>query len=215
MYSQNLFEVTVPVEWSGQSQLLAVLPVHPDSKEGQQVESLFHQTLQTTQLVSMRRIQNLWLWNRYSHCQDRMLLKGLESATGKTLFHGTTSTPPDQIYGSEHGFDFRVASPTALWGTGVYFATTARYSHAYAYTVPGTGHKQLIVAKVLTGVSCDWPQDTTLTRPPPKPIDAMPGKVRFSVDLYDSVHGQTSNSDIYVIYEHEKAYPAYLITYSV
>ena len=32
-------------------------------------------------------------------------------------------------------------------------------------------------------------------------------------ERYDTVQATTRRSDIYVVYDHEKAYPAYLITY--
>ena len=88
--------------------------------------------------------------------------------------------------------------------------TFARYSDKYAYKIPGTEHILLLVAMVLTGVSCPWPADRTLTKPPPKPANATTS-INFCNECYDSVHGQTS---IYVIYDHEKAYPAYVITYT-
>ena len=37
----------------------------------------------------------------------------------------------------------------------------------------------------------------------------------FADERYDSVHGKSRGSDIYVVYDHDKAYPAYLITYSL
>lgn len=145
-----------------------------------------------------------------------MLLKGPDAAVEMDLFHGTSSTPPNQVYLSEYGFDFRLSSSTARWGAGAYFASTVSYSNKYAYAVPHTQHRQVILAKVLTGASCTWPHDRTLTKPPPKPVVRQPeGKVQFSTNFYDSVHGYTSDTDIYVIYEHEKAYPAYVITYTL
>lgn len=216
LYIQKLFHVPVPTLWCHQDKLITVLSVKSNSEEFQGVLSRLRRTIPSVQLINLERIQNLWLWDRYSHSRELMLLKSPEAATERELFHGTRATPPNQVYQSECGFDFRLASPTARWGAGMYFASSAMYSHAFAYSIPNTSHRQMILAKVLTGASCTLPPDNRLRRPPPKPADRRStGRVQFSTDLYDSVHGQSSNSDIYVVYEHDKAYPAYVITYSV
>ena len=197
-----------------QAEVITVQPVCAEGKECKKVLSLVHQTLPTAQIIQLQRIQNLWLWEKYNHCQDRMLLKSPESAAEQDLFHGTSATPPDQLYQSEHGFDFRLSSLSARWGTESYFTTCAKYSDKYAYRIPDTTHKQLLLVKVLTGQSCTWPQERALIRPPPKPADAVSGSMKLYNECYDSVHDRISHSDIYVIYDHEKAYPAYVITYT-
>ena len=112
------------------------------------------------------------------------------SCNGKRVISWYKVHPPNQLYQSECGFDFRLSSPTARWGAGTYFAASAMYSHAYAYTVPNTSHQQMILAKVLTGASCTLPPDGTLKRPPPKPADSRPaGRVQFLTAFYDSVMG--------------------------
>ncbi len=86
-----------------------------------------------------------------------------------------------------------------MWGEGTYFAVNANYSASrYAYS-HSTG-KQLILAFVLTGEAyhCPPSRGNLITNHPPA--------------NYDSVSGNTDGSDIYVIYDHEKTYPAYLIT---
>lgn len=212
MYNvQSLFHVPVPTEWDVQTEVVVVQPVCCESKECKDVLSLIHQTLPAAQLIQLDRIQNLWLWEKYNHCRDRMFLKNPESAVEKDLFHGTSVVPPDQVYLSEHGFDFRLSSRKARWGTGTYFTTCAKYSDKYSHKIPGTTRKQLLLAKVLTGQSCVRPQERTLTRPPPKPTTQTSSLLS---ECYDSVQGMISGSDIYVIYDHEKAYPAYTITYT-
>ena len=124
----------------------------------------------------------------------------------KLLFHGTRGVPPEQIYKSEKGFDFRFANK-GLWGEGTYFAVNASYSNGYAYQDGQT--KQVFLALVQTGESCNCQQDQSLKQPPPKPR----GNDVFEGERYDSVTGTTNGSQIYVIYDHDKAYPAYIITY--
>lgn len=60
----------------------------------------------TGNLIRLDRIQNLWLWKKYTHCRERMLLKNPEAATEQELFHGARALPPDQLYRSEHGLTF-------------------------------------------------------------------------------------------------------------
>ena len=95
-----------------------------------------------------------------------------------------------------------------MWGTGTYFAVKAKYSDAnYAYH--SSVGKQLILAKVLTGETYRSPPNQELKKPPVKNHSAE----MFVNELYDSVSGNTNDSDIFVIYDHDKAYPEYLITY--
>ena len=63
------------------------------------------------------------------------------------------------------------------------------------------------MASVLTGDSC-WMsrEDKTLTMPPLKPR---------SREQYDSVSAcHSAGSNIFVVYEHDMAYPEYLISYN-
>jgi len=49
------------------------------------------------------------------------------------LWHGTRTTDPRIISGSEEGFDMRFAN-AGMWGTGNYFAVNASYSNnGYAF----------------------------------------------------------------------------------
>jgi len=208
---QSLFQIPVPTEWDAQTEIIATHPVCIESKECQRLVSLVHQTLPLANIISIDRIQNLWLWDKYTHCKAKMLMKSQEAATEQDLFHGTRAVPPEQLDQNEHGFDFRLASRRARWGAGSYFTPCASYSDRYAYRIPGTVNKQVLITKVLIGVSCLWPEDNTVTKPPPKPANAM-SSLNFCNECYESIHGQTTNTDIYIIYDHEKAYPAYVVT---
>ena len=121
----------------------------------------------------------------------------------KMLFHGTGSTQPRNIYRSEHGFDFRFSRETCLWGKGAYFAEKASYS-AGSYCWREGNYSQILVAYVLTGHSAETRQDSRLTMPPLK---------LSSEERYDSVHGVTGSTTIYIVYDHDKSYPAYLVTF--
>ena len=62
----------------------------------------------------------------------------------------------------------------------------------------------------LSGYSIQIPQDPRLRVPPIKEQ-----KVSGEIVRYDSVQGLSGASLIHIVYELDKAYPAYLITYSV
>eukprot|EP00345_Euplotes_harpa_P008003 CAMPEP_0168351728 /NCGR_PEP_ID=MMETSP0213-20121227/22076_1 /TAXON_ID=151035 /ORGANISM="Euplotes harpa, Strain FSP1.4" /LENGTH=60 /DNA_ID=CAMNT_0008362699 /DNA_START=1 /DNA_END=183 /DNA_ORIENTATION=- len=56
-----------------------------------------------------------------------------------------------------------------MWGNGIYFADTAKYSHRYSYTDPldsKDGIHQMFIARVLTGVSYKSEPDNKLRYPP-------------------------------------------------
>ena len=197
-----------PEYWAPQSEKVVLISISQSSPEWKKVIPLMHQTLPKAQVMMLQRIQNVWLWDRYAFAKKRMSEKNGESFVNeKYLFHGTGSTSPEKIYRSEKGFDFRFSSDDNLWGAGTYFAVNASYSERYVYR---SGQKQvMIVATVLTGEACTFnKQDRALKKPPLKQQDR-----KFEGDLYDSVKGHSNGSDIFVIYDHEKAYPAYLITY--
>ena len=204
--------VEVPRHWDPQTEKVVLKPVSSGSKEWNDISSRVHKTLPSAQVVSVERIQNQWLWEKYHFSKQRMSEKYEGIVNEKDLFHGTGSTPPEKIFKSEQGFDFRFCS-RGMWGTGTYFAVNASYSNNYAYTTGA--RKQMIFAKVLTGETCQCNPDSSLKKPPVKPRSKLSSsRNTFEDELYDSVKGHTNGSDIFVIYDHEKAYPAYLITYT-
>ena len=205
--------VEVPRHWDPQTEKVVLKPVSSGSKEWNAISSRVRKTLPSAQVVSVERIQNQWLWEKYHFSKQRMSEKYEGIVNEKDLFHGTSSTPPEKIFKSEQGFDFRFCS-RGVWGTGTYFAVNASYSNNYAYTTGAK--KQMILAKVLTGETCQCNPDSSLKKPPVKSRSKLGGsRNTFEDELYDSVKGHTNGSDIFVIYDHEKAYPAYLITYII
>ena len=199
--------------WEAQTEKIELKLVKTGCSEWKRIQSCMLKTLPSAQIVKLERIQNQWLLEKYTFSKQRMTEKNKGDVNEKELFHGTKKTPPEKIFKSEHGFDFRFSSQ-GMWGEGTYFAVNAQYSDRYAYSVGD--NKRMILAKVLTGETCRCQPDGNLKKPPVKPSQPRPdsssGEV-FEDERYDSVSGNTSGSDIFVIYDHEKAYPAYLITY--
>lgn len=187
-----------PGNWEPQKEDKVMVPVEKESSEWKHVHSLMEKTIPSVQLVKLERVQNVDLWRRFHFFRSRMEANK-EELNEKDLFHGTRTVVPTEIINDKRGFDFRCARD-GMWGAGIYFAVKASYSDKnYAYKVPGESCKQLLLARVLTGKSKDLAPDRTLRKPPAE---------------YDTVTGTTNGSRVYVVYDHEKAYPAYLITYT-
>ena len=204
--------VELPKFWEPQSEEICKNVVKRGSDEWNEEVTRIHKTLGNVTVVKLERIQNKWLWGRYSFAKKRMSIKNKVHVNEKHLFHGTRSTLPEKVYKSEKGVDFR-HSKEGLWGMGSYFAVNASYSDRYAYTARGgaTGEKQMFICKVLTGDSFNATgSDHTLRQPPLKPVSTHGS---FEEERYDSVNGYTNGSYVYVVYDHEKVYPAYLVTY--
>ena len=201
--------LTIPRQWKPEQKSDAeTVPVPCKGEEWNELESLLHQSLPSVKLLEIVRIQNLTLWRRYSFFRSLMSRKNHGQVNEKLLFHGSRATDPKTIISSEKGFDFRYGSDECLWGKGTYFAVKAQYCDGKFAFRTREGTKQVFVARVLTGISAHMPQPNRTLREPPK-------KPHFTTDNYDSVNGVAGStpSQVYVIYDHDKAYPAYLLTY--
>ncbi|XP_019854829.1 PREDICTED: uncharacterized protein LOC109583797 [Amphimedon queenslandica] len=194
-------EEEVPPEWAPQENDVEVFQVHRGTEEWNFVQRKWSETMLVS-LKRIERIQNKWLWRHYCLCRERIKSKNRGMENEKWLFHGTRETRPQEVYNSEKGCDFRFSS-SGMWGNGSYFADKASYSDDYKYQ--SSLGKQMFLVRVLTGDAIEL-QPQKLKMPPPKnPADKT---VR-----YDSVKGFTKKTNIYIVYEHDKSYPAYLITY--
>ena len=193
--------------WESQSKDTELKSVTRHSEEWKYIQKKVNETLPNSSVSEIQRIQSKWLWSKYAFCRQRMKIKNGDSNVNEALlFHGPRQTTPETIYTSEYGFDFRFGS-SGMWGKGAYFAGNASYSNDYAYNLPHPyGTKQMFLAYVLTGISVEHPVDSNLDKPPLKPSSTQ--------ERYDSVKGNTGSSEIYVVYDHDKSYPAYLVTYT-
>jgi hypothetical protein len=201
--------MALPKYWEIQHDKVTLKSVSRGSEEWAEIEKMIHVSLPSAKIQTLQRIQNQWLWEKYNFSKERMHEQNNGVINEKRLFHGTSSTPPEKIFRSSQGFDFRYCT-RGMWGTGTYFAVNASYSDNYAFN--SAGSKQLILAKVLTGETYRSSPDSSLKKPPVKKHAQTSGT--FVDELYDSVSGHANGSDIFIIYDHEKAYPDYLITYT-
>mmetsp|Transcript_21735 Transcript_21735/g.24593 ORF Transcript_21735/g.24593 Transcript_21735/m.24593 type:complete len:362 (-) Transcript_21735:45-1130(-) len=200
--------LAVPSSWkSGDQNQIWSLGSH--HVEYGRIVAAFEKTLPGATVKKIEIIQNKHLWMRYSLLGRHMAARyDNKKRMTYPLYHGTSSTDPKVIWNSDEGFDSRCSSK-GLWGEGIYFASTAKYSNSYAYTLP-SGEKQMFLADVLIGDSVTHKQDSTLRKPPVKPKTLQ----KSEDEHYDSVNGVTGGTKVFIIYKNEQVYPRCLITYT-
>ena len=200
-----------PSHWQVQTEDIELFKVQAGSPEWTGVVDLMKETIPNVVICKINRIQNRKLWDKYALEEKQMSERNNGEVNERYLFHGTRHTDPLTVIKSVRGIDFRYSrrDHQLLWGTGAYFAVNASYSDRYCFFDQRLGDKQLLLVQVLTGKSYNYgdKNDPYLTKPPPLS--------QGSVELYDTVTGYTKGSYVYVVYDHDRAYPAYLINYTV
>eukprot|EP00347_Sterkiella_histriomuscorum_P007801 403347509 len=160
-----------------------------------------------TDVVKIEKIFNKSLYERFTteikFMKQKYPEKEFEDML-QHLFHGSRNVDPSLIYDSSIGFDFRLSGDGCLYGRGAYFAKHSGYSDNYRFMIHSTSECQIFVALVLTG------NFVTLNKNDPN-LKAPPYKPGSQTERYDSVHN--GQLDHFIVYDHYRAYPGYLITY--
>uniref|UniRef100_A0A4W6C2L5 Poly [ADP-ribose] polymerase n=1 Tax=Lates calcarifer TaxID=8187 RepID=A0A4W6C2L5_LATCA len=165
-------------------------------------------------IVSIRRIQNLDLWEMYCRKKKQLMrIQGVEEIQERRLFHGTDSKNVDSI--CKYNFDVRLAGQHGhSYGKGVYFAKHASYADKYStsstdpFSLYGglTGSvfrdtKIIFLARVMVGKS-------TLGKSHyKKPDDGS------SENSHNSCVDNIKHPNMFVIFDPNQIYPEYLIQY--
>lgn len=190
-----------------------LIPVH-DGTTIRPITDLMKKTLPNIRISKIEEVQNVPQLEKYNLEMAHMRQRNAGELNEKYLFHGTRFTSPKDVALSQKGFDFRYGNgANNMWGSGAYFAVNASYSDKnYAHRPDGSTTKQLILARVLTGKSYSYGTHAKrdLTKPPYLPGSSTSG----GLQLYDTVNGETNGSTVYIVYDHDKSYPAYIITYN-
>ena len=213
------FNALCPEEWEEHSegQTLRLVQLDRESEEWDHVEKKVTHTMPFAVICKITRIQNKWLWSKYAFERQRMMKKNNGVINELELFHGTRRNSPQNIHASETGFDMRYSKIGGNWGQANYFAEQASYTDNYAH-VTSDKKKEIFLVKVLTGHSYIMTEfDRSLRKPPRK------SRLSSEDDLqplhYDTVSGYVGTiannfcSKVYMTYDNDKAYPAYLIQY--
>ena len=208
--SQPLMCFDPPPLWVPQTEKCIFCEVPQGSAEWTFILAQARVSMPSISLISVERIQNTVLWERYCLEEKHMRTRNLGETNQKFLFHGTSQTNPYKIAEGDFGVDFRYSKwnrPTLLWGTGAYFADKLKYSDDYAFKLFG-GRKKVMLVGVLTGKSCYFgsQKQADLTKPPS--YDSPTGARE-----YDTVSGKIHDTIVYTVYDHCKACPAYIVTY--
>jgi len=190
------------------------LQLVPLARETQEFLSIYRQFISTQRanIIKIEKVYNHRLKSLYDLELQQIKQKNNNDPSiqyVKLLFHGTSKTEPDQIYNGEKGFMMQFAAE-GMWGRGTYFAEKSSYSHAYAF-VQGN-MRQMFLTEVIVGDSYYCASDRSLRVPPEK--KNRRSAVGLAVERYDSVSGETGGSKVYIVYDNNKAYPTYLISYN-
>ena len=182
---------------------IKLVNVKRNSTEWVLVQNKFRQTLTVEQIINIQCIRNTSI-ERYYKLEKENFQKRGKPLNEVLLWHGSRKTDPKLIYqGDKHAFDIRFANE-GWWGYGYYFAQNANYSTNYAHRL-ANGQKQMFLCNVILGESVEMKPDNTLKIPP---IKDQTNNLR-----YDSVKGDQYGQAIYIIYDNNRIYPTYLITY--
>ena len=191
-----------------QEKIVETFLVSPQSTEFAVMAEKFFKTMPNAEIMSIERIQNCELWRKYSD-RAQQIREEPQNCQEKLLFHGTRNTDPKEIYQGDSSFDTGF-SQQGMWGRGNYFAVNASYSNTYAHTNHQTNMRKLLVAYVLTGLSHYSNPNRSLTKPPYRSEQVDATNIRRR---YHSVNGVSGGTTIYITYDNNLAYPAYVITY--
>ena len=128
-----LVRIGCPDTWERQSNDFHLSTVGTTTVEYKDIQTRFDRTMPGFKIKKIERIQRFYLWHEYQLAKHRMAMKNEGEVNEMELFHGTNQTDPSQIYKSPVGFDIKYADSRGLWGTAIYFARKASYSHKYCY----------------------------------------------------------------------------------
>ena len=199
-----------PPDWELDGSPLILREVRNTSEEFRKVLHQMRESIPGVKIVTLQRIQNEWLWTKFSQHREMIREKNQGNLSEKNLFHGTRNTDPSLIYDGEEGFDMRYCEQ-GMWGRGNYFAANALYSHAYSHPTRDR-MSQMFLARVVVGETFTCQPDSSLRMPP---VKTSLSSSMFKNERYDSVSGITKGTQVYIIYDNLKAYPLYLVTYRV
>ncbi|KAL7638080.1 UNVERIFIED_CONTAM: hypothetical protein RMT77_011705 [Armadillidium vulgare] len=178
--------------------------VAPQSPEYLYFKRMVEKSL-SVQNFTLERIENIYLWKTYQIKKAQMLASHTNNTTSlneQYLFHGTSKSVIDKI--CEQNLDWRLYGTNVgnVYGKGTYFSSSAAVSNSYAAN-DEHGFKWMLIILVLVGKACVG--DSTFVIPPVNPST----KTRF-----DSTVESAVNPCIFVKYNLDDYYPAYIVKYS-
>ncbi|XP_063301446.1 protein mono-ADP-ribosyltransferase PARP11 isoform X1 [Pelobates fuscus] len=214
--------IPLPPHWEhvNNAEPYQLIPLVKVSNEYKEVADLFGNSMDSSRIKTILRIQNLDLWEFY--CRKKAQLKkkkGVSHINEEMLFHGTGTEFVEAI--CIHNFDWRVnGMHGTVYGKGTYFARYASLSSQYCRNggkhgntlkahgmniqqISSWAKKSMFLARVLVGDHATG--DPKYIRPP-----SRDGSL---INLYDSCVDNPFSPLIYVIFDSNQIYPEYLIQF--
>ncbi|XP_053389479.1 protein mono-ADP-ribosyltransferase PARP14-like [Mercenaria mercenaria] len=201
---QDAFEP--PALWADMLGNLRVVSVPATSQEYQNVSQKFVSSAGAGfTVIKVERVQNKTLWAQYRAKKKQLDDQNPPNTKNeRLLWHGTAMEIVDNI--NAYGFNRSYCDKNAtMFGNGVYFAVSARYSCTNTYPRPDpSGVKRVYYCRVLTGEFTQGKQGMRVT-----PNKGGAG----STALYDSVVNRPGSPGMFIIFHDTQAYPEYLISF--
>ena len=155
----------------------------------------------------MKRVENEHQWLRFTQSKERFIALNQES-NEIVAYYGTSDTNLSLIHTGIEGLDFRMSS-TVPWGRGNYFAEDVTMTNRFAFKIPGSNYRQIIIFKIITGKMVELDMDRSLTLAP-----FIPAKLAsYPNERYNAVTGLDYRGRVFVLYSNEGIYPQYVVTY--
>lgn len=168
------------------------------------VKKMFTKTVASSSHFVVERVENKHLWQAYQlkklQMQSAFKQNG-ESLNEQYLFHGTCEAVLDKI--CSDNFDWRLYGSNVgnIFGRGTYFARDASLANSYAKTSE-SNYKFMFIALVLVGTAVVGESDMPLP-----PLDPKTNR------RFDTTVNTERNPSIFVKYNLDEYYPAYLVKY--
>lgn len=182
--------------------------VLPGTEEYNKVTQQFlHQPLLS--VYSVKRIQNIEFLKRYTLEKKLILsIRGRDfNLNEHRLFHTSTANPDDIC---EQGLDNRLSRSGGSFGAGIYFSDDVLKCHCYWRH--SFQPALMFQCRVILGDVKEYPRgirDVSLRREPEK-VGRNPGEQR----TYDSVKGNITGRNEFVVYNTYRVMPEYMIEYT-
>ncbi|XP_064079320.1 protein mono-ADP-ribosyltransferase PARP12-like isoform X2 [Macrobrachium nipponense] len=194
---------SLPSHWSpmaaNQTHLLVTLDA--DSNEYQEVATRIRLTLPTAFIVSVKRLQNPYLWRLLQFKKEELSRRYDENQLNmQKLFHGVNPSDTEVI--CTENFDWRRSDTSNQeFGQGTYFFNSAAVGRTHCKP-DEFGRIHMFLAQVVIGMVTEG--DPSYTRPPPNPNTGF---------LYDTTVDNIIAPTVFVKYEKGEYYPEYIIEF--
>ncbi len=191
--------VSLPPFWDDSASDDA-LPVVRGSPEWQHVENRFKRGFSCI-VNKIERVQKTKLWKAYDMQRKLIADENNGDVNERELIHGTSGKDPSCIYNGV-GFHLNYCQD-GYFGRAHYFAQQTMYSdRGYAFKLPDGQRRMLLVVVAVGKTEERTAIDTTIKHP--------------ALGCH-SVHATLANDPLYdavMIYDNDRAYPLYVVTYT-